>query len=250
MSAVSYTNGNGYIDTHVEGVDSNHSGQFDTFVVQQDTNGDGNIDIVDLLKVQKDILGVNKLADAYREASDVNKDGVVDRNEFKSAISKEQDPLIKMQDIIKQKCFDIEDLAYRLEVTQDKEEFLSFYEFKNKMKRLDYSYTNEFIEGLFIDLCGDLNSKLSSKRMLDNFNVYKKEHFRNTNNVTFKNNFIRNIQQQVDFHTIKAAFEKEDLKFSGKVTKEVFCKIINTFKILKHAIIKSKILKNLKMKIS
>ena len=163
------------------------------------------------------------------EKMDTNKDGVVDRNEFKSAISKEQDPLIKMQDIIKQKCFDIEDLAYRLEVTQDKEEFLSFYEFKNKMKRLDYSYTNEFIEGLFIDLCGDLNSKLSSKRMLDNFNVYKKEHFRNTNNVTFKNNFIRNIQQQVDFHTIKAAFEKEDLKFSGKVTKEVFCKIINTF---------------------
>lgn len=41
MSAVSDTNGNGYIDTHVEGVDSNHSGQFDTFVVQQDTNGDG-----------------------------------------------------------------------------------------------------------------------------------------------------------------------------------------------------------------
>ena len=163
------------------------------------------------------------------EKMDTNKDGVVDRNEFKSAISKEQDPLIKMQDIIKQKCFDIEDLAYRLEVTQDKEEFLSFYEFKNKMKRLDYSYTNEFIEGLFIDLCGDLNSKLSSKRMLDNFNVYKKEHFRNTNNVTFKNNFIRNIQQQVDFHTIRAAFEKEDLKFSGKVTKEVFCKIINTF---------------------
>ena len=35
-------------------------------------------DIVDLLKVQKDILGVNKLTDGYREAADVNKDGVVD----------------------------------------------------------------------------------------------------------------------------------------------------------------------------
>ena len=49
-----------------------------TLVVYGDNNGDGMIDIIDLLKVQKDILGVNKLADAYREASDVNKDGVVD----------------------------------------------------------------------------------------------------------------------------------------------------------------------------
>ena len=46
MSAVSDTNGNGSVDTYVEGVDSNHSGQFDTFFVQQDTNGDGNIDVV------------------------------------------------------------------------------------------------------------------------------------------------------------------------------------------------------------
>ena len=49
-----------------------------TIVIYGDNNGDGNIDIVDLLKVQKDILGVNKLTDGYREAADVNKDGVVD----------------------------------------------------------------------------------------------------------------------------------------------------------------------------
>ena len=49
-----------------------------TIVIYGDNNGDGNIDIVDLLKVQKDILGVNKLNDAYKEAADVNKDGVVD----------------------------------------------------------------------------------------------------------------------------------------------------------------------------
>ncbi len=49
-----------------------------TLIIYGDNNGDGNIDIVDLLKVQKDILGVNKLSDGYREASDVNRDGVVD----------------------------------------------------------------------------------------------------------------------------------------------------------------------------
>lgn len=49
-----------------------------TIVIYGDNNGDGNIDIIDLLKVQKDILGVNKLTDGYKEASDVNKDGTVD----------------------------------------------------------------------------------------------------------------------------------------------------------------------------
>lgn len=49
-----------------------------TLIVYGDNNGDGNIDIVDLLKVQKHILGVSQLGDGYKEASDVNKDGVVD----------------------------------------------------------------------------------------------------------------------------------------------------------------------------
>lgn len=49
-----------------------------TLIIYGDNNGDGNIDIIDLLKVQKDILGVNKLSDGYKEASDVNRDGVVD----------------------------------------------------------------------------------------------------------------------------------------------------------------------------
>ena len=163
------------------------------------------------------------------EKMDTNKDGVVDRNEFISAVRKEQDPLIKMQDIIKIKNFDIEDLAYRLELNTNKNELLSFYDFKNKLKKVDYSYTNEFIEGLFIELAGSLNANLSTKVLFENFDVYKKEHFRNTNNDTFKNNFILNIQKQVDFHTIKASFEKQDKNFSGKVSKEIFCKIINQF---------------------
>ena len=43
-----------------------------------DNNGDGVIDILDLLKIQKHLLGVNKLKNAYLNASDINKDGVID----------------------------------------------------------------------------------------------------------------------------------------------------------------------------
>jgi Ca2+-binding EF-hand superfamily protein len=53
--------------------------------------------------------------------------------------------------------------------------------------------------------------------------------FSKANNETFKKNFISNIQKVVDYHTIKAAFEKEDKNFSGKISKAAFCKVINTF---------------------
>ena len=49
-----------------------------TIVIYGDNNGDGEIDIVDLLKVQKSLLKVSTLTDGYEKASDVNKDGVVD----------------------------------------------------------------------------------------------------------------------------------------------------------------------------
>lgn len=47
-------------------------------VIYGDNNGDGVIDILDLLKIQKHLLGVNKLKNAYLNASDINKDGNVD----------------------------------------------------------------------------------------------------------------------------------------------------------------------------
>ncbi len=46
-------------------------------VVYGDTNGDGSISILDLLKVQKNILNTSKLNGAYLTAADTNKDGVV-----------------------------------------------------------------------------------------------------------------------------------------------------------------------------
>lgn len=55
------------------GITSNY-----TVVIYGDNNGDGVIDILDLLKIQKHLLGVNKLKNAYLNASDINKDENVD----------------------------------------------------------------------------------------------------------------------------------------------------------------------------
>lgn len=46
--------------------------------IKGDTNGDGNIDIVDLLRVQKHLLGYIALSGPYFKAGDTNQDGLVD----------------------------------------------------------------------------------------------------------------------------------------------------------------------------
>ena len=161
---------------------------------------------------------------------DENKDGRLDRKEFKFAVTKENNALLKMQDIVKKLRLTVDDLAYRLELEKNPgNQNLTFYQFKTKMKKMDGYYTNEFIEGLFIELVGSLEKNINAKYLLDCLNVYKKGQFSKSNNNTFKTNFIANIQKVVDYHTIKSSFEKEDKNFSGKISKPAFCKVINMF---------------------
>jgi Ca2+-binding EF-hand superfamily protein len=67
---------------------------------------------------------------------DTNKDGRLDRNEFKKAITKENNALFKMQNIVKKLRLTIDDLAYRLELEKNPEtQNLNFYQFKTKLKK-------------------------------------------------------------------------------------------------------------------
>ena len=183
-----------------------------------------------ILALQQEPFNFNEIQSNYIfDKMDLNKDNIVDRNEFKKIITQEYNVLIKMQDIIKKMKLDIETVAYRLDIDLNKNEKLSFYPFKNKMRKFDSDYSNEFIEGLFIELAGSLNDQLDTKVLLDNLNVYEKGEFIKTNQDTFKINFIKNIQNNVDFHTMKNTFEKYDKNFTGRVSKDDFCKIINQF---------------------
>jgi Ca2+-binding EF-hand superfamily protein len=69
---------------------------------------------------------------------DENKDGRLDRKEFKFAVTKENNALLKMQDIVKKLRLTVDDLAYRLELEKNPEnQNLTFYQFKTKMKKMD-----------------------------------------------------------------------------------------------------------------
>ena len=159
-----------------------------------------------------------------------NKSGPLERSEFKNAINKEYNALFKMQDLVKKSRLSLEDLAFRFEINySDANKRITFWEFKTKMKKINAYYTNEFIESLYIELVGNLETPINCKYLLDSLNVYQKSTFTKTNNDSFIKNFIHNIQSKVDYHTLKAAFEKEDKNFSGKISKSLFCSIIHRY---------------------
>ena len=183
-----------------------------------------------ILALQQEPFNYNEAQALYIfERMDLNKDGIIDRDEFKKCVVQDHNSLNQMQDIVKRLKLDIEDLAYRLDINPEKNEKLTFYPIKNKLRKFDFTFTNEFIEGLYIELAGSLKDELYTKTLLEKLDVYKKGQFVRTNKDTFQNNFIANIQDVVDFHTLKNAFEKVDKKFKGKVPKTVFCEIINQF---------------------
>ena len=132
-----------------------------------------------------------------------NNTSTLERNEFKNAINKEYNALFKMQDLVKKAKLSLEDLAFRFEINyNDDKKRINFWEFKTKMKNMNSYYTNEFIEGLYIELVGNLENTLNCKYLLDSLNVYQKGTFSKTNDDTFITNFINNIQSKVDYHTL------------------------------------------------
>ena len=154
----------------------------------------------------------------------------LERSDFKNAINKEYNALFKMQDIVKKLRLSLEDLAFRFEINYaDSKKCINFWEFKTKMKKINAYYTNEFIESLYIELVGNLEKPINCKFLLDSLNVFQKGTFTQTNNDSFIKNFIHNIQSKVDYHTLKAAFEKEDKNFSGIISKTLFCSIIHRY---------------------
>lgn len=161
------------------------------------------------------------------KAIDRNNDGTINRVAFNKAINQDYHSLAKMQDSIKKSQLTIEDIAYQFDINiNEPPQKWTFYQFKEKMRIYDSSFSNQMIEGVFNELTKG-EEVLYTNVLIDNFNVYKKEIFRNVNNETFKQNFIENIRNQVNYNTLKETFEAIDIKQSGQVTKSTFCSLVN-----------------------
>ena len=159
---------------------------------------------------------------------DKKKDGVIDREEFLSAVTFESRALFRVQDVIKRNALDIEDIAFRLEIDMNKNEILDYIGFKLKIKKLDYTYSDNFIKSLFDEISNG-ESYVDTQSLIGAFDVFKKHNFIQTNNFSFKKNFIENIKQNATLQRLKQAFEHIDSNNGGRLTKADFCSIIQKF---------------------
>ena len=147
---------------------------------------------------------------------DKKKDGVIDREEFVSAVTFESRALFRVQDVIKRNALDIEDIAFRLEIDMNKNEILDYIGFKLKIKKLDYTYSDNFIKSLFDEISNG-ESYVDTQSLIGAFDVFKKHNFIQTNNFSFKKNFIENIKQNATLQRLKQAFEHIDSNNGGKI---------------------------------
>jgi len=160
---------------------------------------------------------------------DKNFDNVIDRQEFIATLKKVYKAKFKLLDLIKRNNLDIEDLMFRMRIDMKKDvnKSYDYNSFLHKMRFLDHTLENEFIKSLFDELkTGEsvLYSTLESE-----LNVFKREHFRNTNNEVFTINFKSQIKNKCSYSELKNLFEKLDTLSNGLLSKLDFCKVIQKF---------------------
>ena len=148
---------------------------------------------------------------------DTKKDNVIDREEFDAKLNYVNEPLTILQDIIRRYKLDIEDLAHRMNININKNEKYDFETFKNKLKKLDYTFSDEFMLRIFNALCNkDLNGKfVYSKRFLDEINFVKPA----SSYKSLSENYINTVKNKISFDDLKTQLEKFDQHSMGTLTK-------------------------------
>ena len=164
---------------------------------------------------------------------DLKKDNYIDRAEFNTAISKVLHPLYQVQNTIRRNRLDIDDVAFRIEVDKNINKKLNFTQFEEKMKKLDYTFSYYFMKELFNEINyqnGKPNSEfIYTNDIINSFDVFHQEKFRELNNGSFKDNFISNIKSVTDYSTLRKNFEDIDSLSNGRLTKAEFCSVIQKF---------------------
>ena len=164
---------------------------------------------------------------------DLKKDNYIDRSEFNTVISKVLYPLYQVQNTIRRNRLDIDDIAFRLEIDKNVNKKLNFIQFEEKMKKIDYTFSYYFMKELFNEINlhnGNKNADcIYTNDILNSFDVFHQEKFRELNNGSFKSNFISNIKTVTDYSTLRKNFEDIDSLSNGRLTKSEFCSVIQKF---------------------
>ena len=165
---------------------------------------------------------------------DVKKDNVLDKEEFMSKINHEQLPLTKIQAIIKKHNIDIEDLAHRMNIDINiPNQKYTFDMFKDKIKKIDNTLSDEFILSMFNSLKNkESDNFIYSHSLLDALNFSRKEHLRNiaegkpSNYIpSFKQHYISTIRKAISYQEMKKHLENADNTCCGLLTPDEYTRV-------------------------
>ena len=161
---------------------------------------------------------------------DSKKDNVLDLEEFVKSYNYCLKSLTILKSIIYINKLDIEDLAHRMKININELENYDYYTFAEKIKRLDYTIPEKFINKLFNELYekkngNKINTKdnkenktnkvINSKFFLDEINYVKPVE----NYKSFTQNYMEVIKSKITYEKLKQLFEKFDDESIGTLTK-------------------------------
>ena len=157
---------------------------------------------------------------------DTKKDGVVDREEFLGRFEYTLKPLTNIKEVIRENKLDIEDLAHRMNINVSELQEYDYETFRKKLKLLDYTFPENFIQKTFNELiknnCGNLNKNnenvINSKKFLNEINYVKPiENYK-----SFTQHYMNVVRNKISHDDLKAQLEKFDKDFLGTLTKIEF----------------------------
>ena len=151
---------------------------------------------------------------------DTKKDNLLDIDEFVSKCNYTTKPLTVFKDIIYCNKLDIEDLAHRMNIDINELENYDYNTFSTKIKKVDYTLSDEFIQSIFEELSKkDNNGKntIESKQFLKEIDYKKNDYY--LNNKYFTQKYKESIKNKIDYENLKKIFEKKDNESLGFLPK-------------------------------
>ena len=179
--------------------------------------------------LQKENLGFSaeELDNLFRWI-DTKKDNVIDREEFINKYNHTLKPLTQIQCIINDDKLDIEDLAHHMNVPISELVDYDFETFKEKIKKLNYTYPDVFIKSIFDDIkklnVNKNQNTANSKKFLDEINYVKPPE----NYKSFIQNYMNVVRSKINHDDYKSLLEKFDKDGLGTLSKLIYVKAIAT----------------------
>ncbi|MCQ2817997.1 MAG: EF-hand domain-containing protein [archaeon] len=164
---------------------------------------------------------------------DYKGDNSIDREEWNKALNKIPHPIINIQNFIRNKKYNIETIAYKMDINlfdPNHESVMNQHIpkniFKNKMRQLDEHLQNDFIYSLFDAISGGKKDYVTPAEIFKHFNIYKLDIYSNINVDDVIRRVKTSVQNSLLFDDFIKIMQKEDKRMTGRLPLDKFTTMV------------------------